>query len=166
MSSCLKSCGDCGSAYQEPGASRAGTRKSRAPSGVERVSVGVSTSTNPCASSTRRAAALTFAAQAQRCAGRGGAGPGSGTRSRASSPIVSSSAVDDLERQRRGLVEHDYIRSRHLDLAGGEVRVLVAARARRRPPGHLEHVLVAQPVRDRLVADDDLGDAARRPAGR
>ena len=46
-SSCLNSCGDWGRAYQDPGESRAGTRKSRAPSGVERVSVGVSTSTNP-----------------------------------------------------------------------------------------------------------------------
>ncbi len=40
MSSCLNSCGLCGRAYQEPGARRAGTRKSRAPSGVERVRVG------------------------------------------------------------------------------------------------------------------------------
>jgi len=40
MSSCLNSCGLCGRAYQDPGRSRAGTRKSRAPSGVERVTVG------------------------------------------------------------------------------------------------------------------------------
>ena len=45
MSSCLKSWGDWGRAYQEPGERRAGTMKSRAPSGVERVSVGVSIST-------------------------------------------------------------------------------------------------------------------------
>ena len=47
ISSCLNSCGDCGSAYQVPGCSRTGTRKSRAPSGVDRVSVGVSTSRKP-----------------------------------------------------------------------------------------------------------------------
>jgi len=44
MKSCLKSWGDWGSAYQEPGWSRLGTMKSRAPSGVERVSMGVSIS--------------------------------------------------------------------------------------------------------------------------
>ncbi len=47
MRSCLNSCGDCGSAYQLPGRSRTGTRKSRAPSGVDRVRYGVSTFTNP-----------------------------------------------------------------------------------------------------------------------
>ena len=59
MSSCLNSCGLWGSAYQDPGASRAGTMKSRAPSGVERVIVGVSISTKSCASRTDRAAAFT-----------------------------------------------------------------------------------------------------------
>jgi hypothetical protein len=44
MNSCLNSWGDCGSAYQAPGWSRLGTMKSRAPSGVERVSIGVSMS--------------------------------------------------------------------------------------------------------------------------
>ena len=44
MSSCLNSCGDCGNAYQLPGCNRTGTKKSRAPSGVERVNVGVSIS--------------------------------------------------------------------------------------------------------------------------
>ena len=59
MSSCLNSCGLCGNAYQEPGESRAGTTKSRAPSGVERVSVGVSISRKPRSKSTSRAARLT-----------------------------------------------------------------------------------------------------------
>ncbi len=59
MSSCLNSCGDCGSAYQEPGFSRAGTRKSRAPSGVDLVSVGVSTSTKLRSASSDRAIRLT-----------------------------------------------------------------------------------------------------------
>ncbi len=43
MSSCLNSWGDCGSAYHVPGRSRTGTRKSRAPSGVDLVRSGVST---------------------------------------------------------------------------------------------------------------------------
>ena len=43
----MKSCGDCGSAYQEPRCRRLGTRKSRAPSGVERVRIGVSISRKP-----------------------------------------------------------------------------------------------------------------------
>ena len=60
ISSCLNSCGDCGRAYQLPGCSRTGTRKSRAPSGVERVSVGVSISRKSRANSTSRAIWLTF----------------------------------------------------------------------------------------------------------
>ena len=44
----LNSWGDCGSAYQLPGRSRTGTRKSRAPSGVDRVRYGVSTFTKRC----------------------------------------------------------------------------------------------------------------------
>ena len=45
ISSCLNSWGDWGSAYQCPGFSRTGTRKSRAPSGVDLVRSGVSTYT-------------------------------------------------------------------------------------------------------------------------
>ncbi len=73
MSSCLNSCGDCGRAYQEPGCRRTGTRKSRAPSGVERVSVGVSMSRKSRSSISRRIARVTservrsaFAEQARR----------------------------------------------------------------------------------------------------
>ena len=72
ISSCLNSCGDCGSAYHEPGCSRAGTRKSRAPSGVERVSVGVSISTKLRSCITLRA--MRFASLRSRIA-RGRAGP-------------------------------------------------------------------------------------------
>src|SRR3954454_6003602 len=59
MSSCLKSCGDCGSAYHAPGCRRAGTRKSRAPSGVERVRIGVSISRKSRSLRTVRIAAMT-----------------------------------------------------------------------------------------------------------
>ena len=54
ISICLKSWGDWGSAYHWPRCTREGTRKSRAPSGVERVSIGVSTSRNPRSWSTLR----------------------------------------------------------------------------------------------------------------
>ena len=50
MRICLKSCGDWGRAKNFPGCIRAGTKKSRAPSGVLRVSMGVSTSTNASSS--------------------------------------------------------------------------------------------------------------------
>ena len=44
INNCLNNCGDCGRAYQEPGCKRTGTKKSLAPSGVERVRYGVSIS--------------------------------------------------------------------------------------------------------------------------
>ena len=52
----LSSCGDCGRAYQEPGTRRAGTTKSRAPSGVDLILGGVSNSSKPISSSAWRAA--------------------------------------------------------------------------------------------------------------
>src|SRR6266542_1792153 len=61
MKTCLKSCGDWASAKKLPGCSRTGTRKSRAPSGVPSVMVGVQTSMNPCSSIERRIAAITVA---------------------------------------------------------------------------------------------------------
>ncbi len=61
--------GDCGGAYHDPGRRRAGTRKSRAPSGVDFVSVGVSISTKPCSSRTVRAARLTAERRRIACAG-------------------------------------------------------------------------------------------------
>lgn len=65
----------------------------------------------------------------------------------------------DLERQRCGLVEHDDVAHHDLDLTRGEVLVLVALGAPGDDTGDLEHELGAQRVRDRLVTDDDLGDA-------
>jgi hypothetical protein len=61
MSSCLNSWGDWGRAKNDPPWMREGTRKSRAPSGVERVRVGVSTSTNPWASIAVRTADTSLA---------------------------------------------------------------------------------------------------------
>jgi len=58
MHNCLKSCGDCASAKNFPGCRRTGTRKSRAPSGVPFVMLGVHTSTNPSSSIVRRIAAI------------------------------------------------------------------------------------------------------------
>ena len=54
MQSCLKICGDCASAKNRPGCRRTGTRKSRAPSGVPRVMLGVQTSMKPRPSIVRR----------------------------------------------------------------------------------------------------------------
>ena len=47
MRICLKIWGDWGRAKNRPGFTRLGTRKSRAPSGVDLVSMGVSTSMKP-----------------------------------------------------------------------------------------------------------------------
>ena len=47
IKSCLNNCGDCGKAKNSPFESLAGTKKSLAPSGVDFVSNGVSTSVNP-----------------------------------------------------------------------------------------------------------------------
>ena len=68
MQSCLKSCGDCASAKNLPGWRRTGTRKSRAPSGVPFVMLGVHTSTKPSASIVRRIAAIaTWLSRRLRC---------------------------------------------------------------------------------------------------
>ena len=124
ISSCLNSCGDCGSAYQEPGCSRAGTRKSRAPSGVDRVSVGVSISTKSWPYSTSRAARFTLLRNRIAADGRGPAQvqvavlqPGL---------LADLGVLVDLERQRGGRVEHLQLVGDHLDLAGGDVRVDLA----------------------------------------
>ena len=58
MSNCFQSCGDCGKAKKEPGSLREGTRNSRAPSGVDGIKNGVSTSTNPLVSISVRIALL------------------------------------------------------------------------------------------------------------
>ena len=65
----------------------------------------------------------------------------------------------NLEWQRCGLVEHDDLLRYDLDLAGGQVRVLVALRPLLDRADHLQHVLVAQGVEDFLLAHHNLGDA-------
>ena len=132
MSSCLNSCGDCGSAYQWPGCSRTGTRKSRAPSGVDRVRYGVSMSRKSCDSMTRRMIDSDLCAGADR-AGRTGA-----TQVEVA-VLPAQRLVDagldvvgavDRERHRLGLAEHLDRRRDDLDLTGSEVRVDVALGAR------------------------------------
>ena len=163
MSSCLNSCGLCGNAYQDPGASRAGTMKSRAPSGVERVIVGVSISTKSWASRTARAAALTLLRKPDRRA-----------RCRAAQvevPVLEArllphvDAFVDLERQRRAGVEDVDRRRDDLDLPGRQVGVLVALGAPTHLAGHLDAVLVADVVGaalgEHLVAGDHLHHARR-----
>ena len=63
MQSCLKICGDCASAKNRPGWRRTGTTKSRAPSGVPRVMLGVHTSTKPRPSIVRRIDEMTVCAR-------------------------------------------------------------------------------------------------------
>ena len=159
ISSCLNSCGLCGRAYQLPGWSRAGTRKSRAPSGVLRVSVGVSISTKPCPSSTSRAALLTLLRSRSACVGAGATQVEVAVLEPRLLPHVH--VIVDGERQRGGRAEHLEVGGDDLDLAGRQVGVGVALGAQRDLAGDLQAVLAAQAVRDGLVADDDLHDAAR-----
>ena len=165
MSSCLNSCGLCGRAYHEPGRRRAGTRKSRAPSGVERVRVGVSISTKSWPPSTWRAAALTFRPQ-----------PDGGALLRAAqveiavlqaSLLADGDALVDLERQRRRLTQHLESAHDHLDVTRGQLGVGVALGAQPHLAGDLDTELVAQLVRptlgQHLVAGHHLGHPRRIP---
>ena len=156
MSSCLNSCGLCGSAYQEPGARRAGTTKSRAPSGVERVSVGVSISRKSWRSSTRRAAWLTLERSTM---------PPRWTRATQvqvavleAGLLADGDVLVDRERRGRGLVEDDDVVHVDLDLAGRQVGVRGALGAQPHLARHLDDVLGAQRVRD-LLAQHHLGEA-------
>ena len=65
----------------------------------------------------------------------------------------------DLERQRRGLVEDLDAVGDHLDVAGGQGRVLVPLRPAADVARDAQHELVAQAVGDGFVADHDLDDA-------
>ncbi len=69
-------------------------------------------------------------------------------------------AVVDRERQWCGDGEHLEVVRHHLDLARGEVGVLVALRALVHRAGDLDAVLVAQRMGYGSVMDDHLGDAA------
>ena len=158
ISSCLNSWGLCGRAYQLPGLRRAGTRKSRAPSGVERVSVGVSISTKSWPSSTSRAALLTLLRRRSAALGAAAAQVEVAVLEPDLLPHVD--VVVDRERQRRGRVQHLDLVGDDLDLAGGQVGVRVALGTGADLAGDLDAVLAAQAVRHGLVADDDLDQAA------
>jgi hypothetical protein len=69
----------------------------------------------------------------------------------------------ELERQRRRLVQHLDPLGDDLDLAGRQLRVLVARRPAADHAGHPEAVLGAQRVRDLLVPDHHLDDARGVP---
>src|SRR5450759_4822531 len=152
MSSCLNSWGDCGNAYQDPGCSRAGTRKSRAPSGVERVSVGVEDPTG-CGTDLRP--------QAQR--GRRTTPAQVQVAVLEPSLFADLDVLIDLERQWGGLVEDDDVARDDLDLAGRKVGVLVPGRPTGDLAGDLHHVRVAHAVGDGLGPDDHLSDARGVP---
>ena len=99
-----------------PGCSRTGTRKSRAPSGVDRVRYGVSMSRKSCASITRRISETILAAGADR-AGRAG------------TPQVEVAVLPAAASRRRRSRSR---RRRRSGTAAGRSRS--ARRARRRPP--------------------------------
>ena len=106
MSSCLNSCWLCGRAYQEPGA---GARHQEVASalGVDRVRVGVSISTKSRASSTRRAAADTFERSRMACPAEWGARAAQVEVAVLEPGLLAHGhPLVDLERQRRGGVEH------------------------------------------------------------
>ncbi len=131
----MNSWGDCGSAYQLPGRSRTGTRKSRAPSGVDRVRYGRLHVHEPVV-------AHDVAEQV------GGRGPDPQRARDLLAADVQVAVLDpdvladlggalDRERQRVGLAEHLDRRGDDLDRAGGQLGVLVArpaAAAPRRSP--------------------------------
>ena len=140
-----------------PGCSRTGTRKSRAPSGVDRVSVGVSISLKSCACSTSRA--IWLARERSLSAARR-AGAAQVEVAVAQPQVVAGvDVVVDRDRQRGRLGEHAQLGDGDLDLAGGQVRVLVAGRS----PGHLagdvDAELVAQRVRLVGLSEHDLHHA-------
>ena len=100
---------------------RAGTRKSRAPSGVERVRNGVSISRKSRSSSTLRIVWIDAVAQLQRLAHRRAAQV---ERAMAQAEVlVDGTVLVDLERRRLGVGEDLDLRDVDLDLAGDQVRV-------------------------------------------
>jgi hypothetical protein len=62
----------------------------------------------------------------------------------------------NLERERIGGVEDGHLLGDDLDLARGKMRVLVALRTLLHGALDLEHVLIAEPVEDFLLAHHDL----------
>ena len=164
MSSCLKSWGLCGRAYQLPGARRAGTRKSRAPSGVDRVSVGVSISTKSRAPEDPAGRGVDLRAEPDRVPRGVRPGPAQVEVAVLEAGLLADGHVAvDLERQRRARVEDLESFGDHLDLAGRQVEVGVALGSAPDVPGDLDDELVAQLVRaalgEDLVPRDDLDDA-------
>ena len=65
----------------------------------------------------------------------------------------------NLERQRSRGVQHLNGGHLNLNLAGRQVRVLVALRALRNLTGHAQNVLVAQVLKVSLIVENTLGDA-------
>ena len=129
---------------------------------MDRVSVGVSISTKPSLVQHVAGRAVDLAAQPE---GRGRAGAAQvEVAVREPHLLPHLDVLVDRERQRRGGAEHldAAVGGRDdLDLAGGQVGVLVALGAGGDLAGDLQAVLRAQVVRDRLVADHHLHDAGR-----
>ena len=162
MQSCLKSCGDCASAKKRPGCRRTGTTKSRAPSGVPRVMLGVQTSMNPadpsCRGSTRPPCAR-------------GAGCAACCRATQVEPAVPEAErlvhalLVELERERRRARDDLELVDLELDLAGRHRRVDRLRRAGDDLPARAEDELVPDLLRRlgglgrMLGVDDELRHA-------
>jgi hypothetical protein len=157
MSSCLNSCGLCGRAYQEPGESG---RDDEVASALGRgAGEGRGLDLDEAVPVQDLAGGpVHLAAQPQ---GRRGRGP-----AQVEVPVpqprllADLDVLVDLERQRGRAVEHLDGVGDDLDLAGRQGGVLVALGPAPQLAGDPQHVLGAQVVRDGLVPDDHLDDAA------
>ena len=105
---------------------RLGTMKSRAPSGVDLVRIGVSTSMKPRCSSDLRKRCVTRSRSCERREHLGAADVEVAPLQ--ARELVGVDAGLDLERRRLGAVEHLGLADDDLDLARGHVRVVGAGR--------------------------------------
>jgi hypothetical protein len=113
ISSCLNSCGDCGSAYHGAGLEADRDQEVAGALGVDRVSVGVSISLKSRACSTSRAIWL---ARLRRRSAGGRTGTAQVEVAVLEPQVVGGGdRVVDRQRQRRGLGEHGQLAGDHLD---------------------------------------------------
>ena len=163
MQSCLKICGDCASAKNRPGCRRTGTRKSRAPSGVPRVMLGVQTSMKPRPSivrADRRDHGRARAACSAACASRAQVEPAV-----AQAQGLVDVLLVELERQRRRARDDLELVHLQLDRARRHRGVDGLGRPRDDLAARAEHELVADLLRELggvrrpLGVDDELRDA-------
>ena len=153
MQSCLKSCGDCASAKNLPGWRRTGTRKSRAPSGVPFVMLGVQTSTKPRLVHRAADRADDRVVEAEV--------PLHAVAAHVEVAVLEAQhlvdVLADLERERLGARDDRQRVDLDLDLARREVRIHGVGRAQHDLPFRLEDELAADLVRERGRIGGALG---------